>query len=242
GAFIAEDATTCPKCGVEFEKDMAKCSNCQAWIPVDVKQCPECGVEFATGQVEMAGYQEKMRVQYDEVVGKLRDEASRQLGRSLSDREFQEWWRKQPTFVTFEDWLREEEEMRKMGSRPCPVCGTLNSVTAKVCHKCGSLMRDQRPPGGGGGGVAVVTPTARRPAAPAAASSEAPSGSQAAPVALPAAAPPAGTEVIPRRVIRKPVSAQPVVQRRIIKKTVEKQEDQGSESQSSGEKSSEDDL
>src|SRR3989449_2460183 len=54
GAFIPEDATTCPKCGVEFERDMAKCSNCQAWIPVDVKQCPECGVEFATGQLEMA--------------------------------------------------------------------------------------------------------------------------------------------------------------------------------------------
>src|SRR5207249_443837 len=66
GAFIPEDATTCPKCGVEFERDMAKCSNCQAWIPVDVKQCPECGVEFATGEVEMADYEEKMRLQYDE--------------------------------------------------------------------------------------------------------------------------------------------------------------------------------
>ncbi|MGQ0797268.1 MAG: CARDB domain-containing protein, partial [Methanobacteriota archaeon] len=128
GAFIPEDSTSCPKCNVEFEKDMAKCSNCQAWIPVDVKRCPECGVEFATGEVEMADYQEKMRLQYDEVVHKFKDEAQRQLGRSLSDREFQEWWRKQPTFVTFEDWLREEEEMRKMGSKPCPVCGTLNSV------------------------------------------------------------------------------------------------------------------
>ncbi|MCI4371647.1 MAG: hypothetical protein L3J78_03260, partial [Thermoplasmata archaeon] len=151
GAFIPEDSTSCPKCGVEFEKDMAKCSNCQAWIPVDVKQCPECGVEFATGQVEMADYQEKMRLQYDEVVTKFKEEANRQLGRSLSDREFQEWWRKQPTFLTFEDWLREEEDMRKMGSKPCPSCGTLNSVTATVCHKCGSLMREApRPPGGGG--------------------------------------------------------------------------------------------
>ncbi len=162
GAFIPEDATTCPKCGVEFERDMAKCSNCQAWIPVDVKQCPECGVEFATGQVEMADYEEKMRLQYDEVVSKLRQEASRQLGRNLSDREFQEWWKKQLTFVTFEDWLREEEEMRKMGSKPCPTCGTLNSVTANVCHKCGSLMRDQRPPGGGA--VVAGAPAKRTPA------------------------------------------------------------------------------
>src|SRR2546425_901167 len=192
GAFIPEDATSCPKCGVEFEKDMAKCSNCQAWIPVDVKQCPECGVEFATGQVEMADYQEKMRLQYDEVVTKFKEEASRQLGRALSDREFQEWWRKQPTFVTFEDWLREEEEMRKMGSKPCPTCGTLNSVTANVCHKCGSLMREvQRPPSGGGGGATVVqVPSAARQPVRGAAPAETPSASQAAPTVTPGA--PAG--------------------------------------------------
>src|SRR5205807_4116384 len=96
-----------------------------------------------------ADYEWMMRLQYDEVVRKFQDDAEQQLGRSLSETEFQEWWRKQPTFLTFEDWLREEEEMRKMGSKPCPTCGTLNSVTATVCHKCGSLMRDQRPPSGG---------------------------------------------------------------------------------------------
>jgi ribosomal protein L40E len=212
GAFISEDSTSCPKCGVEFEKDMAKCSNCQAWIPVDVKRCPECGVEFATGEVEMADYQEKMRLQYDEVVQKFKDEAQRQLGRSLSEREFQEWWRKQPTFVTFEDWLREEEEMRKMGSKPCPVCGTLNSVTATVCHKCGSLMRDQRPPMGGGGGGA---PTVRKPVpapGPSQAPVEPPAGQAAAPG--PAAA---GPDAF-RRVIRRPAPGSPVVQKKIIRR------------------------
>ena len=227
GAFIPEDATSCPKCGVEFEKDMAKCSNCQAWIPVDVKQCPECGVEFATGEVEMADYGEKMRLQYDEVVSKLRQEASRQLGRDLSDRDFQEWWKKQPTFVTFEDWLREEEEMRKMGSKPCPTCGTLNSVTANVCHKCGSLMREvQRPPSGGGGGAAVVQvpPAARQPVR-GAAPSETPSASQAAPTVVSGA--PVGvpaTDAIPRRVIRKAITPQPLIQKKIIKKAVEDEE------------------
>jgi len=147
GAFVPEDSATCPKCGVEFEREMAKCSNCQAWIPVDVKQCPECGVEFATGEVEMADYKEKMRMQYDEVVRRFRDEASRQLGHALSDRDFVEWWRKQPTFVSFEDWVREDEEMRKMGSKPCAACGTLNSVTGTVCHRCGHLLReDKKPP------------------------------------------------------------------------------------------------
>lgn len=239
GAFIPEDATSCPKCGVEFEKDMAKCSNCQAWIPVDVRQCPECGVEFATGQVEMADYQEKMRLQYDEVVTKFKEEASRQLGRALSDREFQEWWRKQPTFVTFEDWLREEEEMRKMGSKPCPTCGTLNSVTATVCHKCGSLMRETtRPPGSGGGGAAPVI-QARRPGAPP--PPEGPAGGQAAPYGPPPGGAAPGTEAIPRRVIRRPSTAQPVVQKKVIKRpTGEGQQGEG-QSESNAEKS-EDEL
>ncbi|MCJ2555648.1 MAG: hypothetical protein LN415_00855, partial [Candidatus Thermoplasmatota archaeon] len=140
GAFIPESSEKCPKCGVEFEKDLAKCSSCGAWIPLGVKVCPECGVEFATGELEMEEYREKMRMQYDEVVAKFRAEADKALGRTLSEGEFQSWWKTQPTFVTFEGWLKEEEEMRKMGSRACPSCGTLNSVTAKVCHKCGTLF------------------------------------------------------------------------------------------------------
>src|SRR2546426_1152059 len=221
------DATTCPKCGVEFERDMAKCSNCQAWIPVDVKQCPECGVEFATGEVEMVDYEEKMRLQYDEVVSKLRQEASRELGRDLSDRDFQELWKKQPTFFTFEDWLREEEEMRKMGSKPCPTCGTLNSVTANVCHKCGSLMREvQRPPSGGGGGATVVQgpSTARQPVR-GAAPSQTPPASQAAPTIAPGgSAGAAAAGAIPRRGIRKAVTPQPLIQKKVVKKAVEEEE------------------
>jgi ribosomal protein L40E len=245
GAFIPEDSTSCPKCGVEFEKDMAKCSNCQAWIPVDVKRCPECGVEFATGEVEMADYQEKMRLQYDEVVQKFKEEASRQLGRTLSDREFQEWWRKQPTFLTFEDWLREEEEMRKMGSKPCPVCGTLNSVTATVCHKCGSLMRDTRPPGGGGGG-ATPTPIVRKAAA--AGAPETPAAPQASPYAPPggSAAPPSstGTEAIPRRVIRRPATVpSPVIQKKVLKRPlVESESSESTEAQSGSEDKPDEDL
>jgi len=245
GAFIPEDATSCPKCGVEFEKDMAKCSNCQAWIPVDVKQCPECGVEFATGELETADYQEKMRLQYDEVVGKFKEEASRQLGRSLSDREFQEWWRKQPTFLTFEDWLREEEDLRKMGSKPCPTCGTLNSVTATVCHKCGSVMREStRPPGGGAGGSGGASPPiqTRRPGPTT--PSESPAGGQASPYSPPsgAAAGPGGSEAIPRRVIRKPITAQPVVQKKVVKKPMGEGGEGEDQADSSGENARDDEL
>ncbi|HEV8594356.1 MAG TPA: zinc ribbon domain-containing protein, partial [Thermoplasmata archaeon] len=224
GAFIPEDSAKCPKCGVEFEKDMAKCSNCQAWIPVDVKQCPECGVEFATGEVEMADYEAQMRRQYDDVKKKFREDASRELGRALSEREFEDWWRAQPTFVTFEDWLREEEEMRRMGSKPCPVCNTLNSVTATVCHKCGTLLKEDTRRGGGGG--------ARPPAA----------GPRAAATGPVAQQPPSGGEAegapgeaIPKKVVKKPVMGAPVVQKKVIKRPIEEdKEGEGGEGTSSG--------
>jgi len=242
GAFIPEDATTCPKCGVEFEKDMAKCSNCQAWIPVDVKQCPECGIQFATGQLEMADYQEKMRLQYDEVVQKFKEEASRQLGRSLNDREFQDWWRKQPTFLTFEDWLREEEEVRKMGSKACPVCGTLNSVTATVCHKCGSLMKrgEARPPPGGGS--VAGAPRARTPTGTALAPGVSPPSEGGAETPPPEGMESAeGMAPAPRRVIpRSAPTAPPVVQKRVVRRQVgegqQTESTEGGEGQSTDQK------
>ncbi|MFQ5919996.1 MAG: CARDB domain-containing protein, partial [Thermoplasmata archaeon] len=40
GAFIPESSESCPKCGTEFEHEMAKCRSCHAWIPADVKKCP----------------------------------------------------------------------------------------------------------------------------------------------------------------------------------------------------------
>jgi len=208
GAFIPEDSTKCPKCGVEFEKDMAKCSNCQAWIPLDVKECPECHVKFATGEIEMADYEQKMRAQYDVVKAKFREEAEKELGAAMSDQEFEDWWRKQPTFMTFEDWLREEEEMRKMGSKACPTCGTLNSVTATVCHKCGTLMKKEegrkpaRPPQRGGG--------------------EAPRRETARPTETTQAAEPRPTEPIPKKVVVKKPIAPTVIQKKVVvKKPVE---------------------
>lgn len=183
GAFIPESSTSCPKCGVEFEKEMAKCSSCHAWIPADVKRCPECGVEFTTGKAKATDYRERMRKQYEKIVDKYRAEAARALGHKPSEKEFQEWWRRQPTYVTFEAWLKEEEEMRKMGSKPCPRCGTLNSITARVCHKCGTLMATEAPKG-------------RKP----------PGGPPAGPVPKPPTTPPGGAkEPVPRKRVDKPV-------------------------------------
>ncbi|MCJ2530992.1 MAG: hypothetical protein LN413_01555 [Candidatus Thermoplasmatota archaeon] len=170
GAFIPESSESCPKCGTEFEHEMAKCSSCHAWIPADVKKCPECGVEFTTGKSKASDVKDRMRQQYENVVSKYRSAAGRALGHQPSEKEFQEWWRRQPTYVTFDQWLKEEEGMRKMGSKPCPRCNSLNSLTAKICHRCGTPMSGEAtPPGGGpppgpegppGGGVPPRPPTA----------------------------------------------------------------------------------
>jgi hypothetical protein len=142
GAFIAEGAAKCPKCGVEFETEVAKCSVCGAWVPIDVKNCPECGTEFTVGTEDLDDYEAKMKRQYDDIVRKFRDQAKAELGQEFTETEFQAWWASKPTFITFDLWLKEEEEMKRMGARPCPVCETENSVTAKICHKCGSVMGD----------------------------------------------------------------------------------------------------
>ncbi|UCD92595.1 MAG: hypothetical protein JSV43_01325 [Methanobacteriota archaeon] len=238
GAFIPEDSTSCPKCGVEFETETAKCSNCQAWIPLKVKKCPECGVEFATGEVEMEDYKAKMKMQYDEVRTRFKAEAESQLGKSLTEAEFESWWKTQPTFMTFDQWLKQEEDMRKMGSKPCPSCGTLNSVTATVCHKCGAVMVEEekrrRPP---------ARPPEEKPKAAVPAKAKAP---EAAPPTAPeeaaappaAGAPPAAVKPVPKktlptveRPVPKKVIKKPVMEGRpaVVPKKVEKEEEEEEE-------------
>ena len=52
---IPADATTCPKCGEEFdegfedEEDLAECPSCGDEIPADASSCPGCGEDFDEG-------------------------------------------------------------------------------------------------------------------------------------------------------------------------------------------------
>ncbi len=52
GAFIPANTAKCPKCGVEFETDLARCSECEAWIPADSPSCPVCGTPFTIEVLE----------------------------------------------------------------------------------------------------------------------------------------------------------------------------------------------
>ena len=142
GALIPESASKCPKCGVEFEKDMVKCSECGAWIPASSVECPNCHVRFGTPLEGEKSYEDKMRDQYEEdVLSKYRDLAKAELGKDYNDDTFKAWWETNPAYISFENWLAKEEERRKQASQvTCPVCGTLNAKDATVCHSCGSQL------------------------------------------------------------------------------------------------------
>jgi len=142
GALIPESARRCPKCGTEFEVGTAKCSECGAWIPANATNCPECGVKFIGEAIpeEEDEYIRKMRSQYEQMVDEHRERAKEELGKKYSDAKFYDWWKKQPSYITFEEWLSQEEERRKTGAFPCPICGTLNPRGAAICHKCGTVF------------------------------------------------------------------------------------------------------
>jgi ribosomal protein L40E len=205
GAFIPAASKRCPKCGVEFEAGTMKCSECGAWIPAESTECPNCGVKFVGEAEEEEDYLERMKKEYDEVVSKYRELAKPELGKKFSDKAFDEWWRKQPGYISFDDWLAKEEEKKKEGPVPCPVCGTLNPKEATVCHKCGTVF-----------GAPKEGPPKKGPPlageTPAAAPAEAEHGAEAPPTTQ--AAPAAG--VAPRMVIRRPIEKK-VVPKKIIR-------------------------
>ena len=214
GAFIPAASKRCPKCGVEFEAGTMKCSECGAWIPAESTECPNCGVKFA-GETEVeADYLERMRKEYDEIVSKYRELAKPELGKKFSEKAFEAWWMAQPGYISFDDWLAKEEEKKKEGPVPCPVCGTLNPKEASVCHKCGTVFGVVKPAGAPPKkGPPPVAPVEQ------AAVEEAPltedrGGTQAQQM------PPA---MAPRMVIRRPIDRK-VVPKKIIKTPVSGEE------------------
>jgi len=142
GALIPEASKRCPKCGVQFEPGTAKCSECNAWIPSNSSRCPECGTKFITDAIEEEedAYIKRMREQYESYVDTFREEAKRTMGKKYSDAKFLEWWKKQPAYISFEQWLSQEEQKLKSGGSLCPICGTHNPRGSPVCQKCGSNL------------------------------------------------------------------------------------------------------
>jgi hypothetical protein len=110
-----------------------------------------------------------MREQYDAYAAPYREQAKQVLGKKYSEPKFQEWWKKQPSYVSFEKWLSQEEEKRKAAGSafPCPVCGTLNPKGSNICNKCGTVFDKTMMTEVGAGASEATKPTrriVRRPA------------------------------------------------------------------------------
>ncbi len=140
GATIPVDSDACPMCGTAFEMDTVKCSECGEWIPTDSFDCPSCGAEFITTGKAIEEYKETMERQYEEYVNRHRAKARQVLGSDVSEDEFMNWWMTQPGYMTFDEWLDQEEERRRRGGIECKECGSINPMDEAICQKCGSSL------------------------------------------------------------------------------------------------------
>ncbi len=216
GAFVPAASKRCPKCGVEFEAGTMKCSECGAWVPSSAAECPNCGVKFVgePGEGEL-DYLDKMRAEYEGMVDEYREMAKSDLGKKFSEKRFEEWWRAQPTYLSFDEWLAKEEARRKEGPVPCSVCGTLNPREATVCHKCGTIFSREggRPPG-------------QRPPEGPFEEDLGPTREERAPVERRPPEGGAGAAGASRTVVRRPIDRK-VVPKKIIRRPIDR-EDEGS--------------
>lgn len=149
GSIIKADAEKCPVCGIVFEKDKVKCSECGEWINTDAKYCTNCGALFIKKEDTEYEYLSTMKQKYDAFIQRFKDEAKRDLGEKYAPEEFTKWWQAKNEYLSFEAWLKQQEE-QKQEMVKCPVCGSLNPKTEKICHVCGSSLvtekKEEKPP------------------------------------------------------------------------------------------------
>ena len=108
GALIPADSLKCPRCGTEFEKDMVKCSECSSWIPESSKYCPNCGAVFLSKKDPEYQMLIKLKAEYDKFVNEYRAKAKIIFGEKMSEQEFQKWWKSNPEYKGFRDWLTDK--------------------------------------------------------------------------------------------------------------------------------------
>ena len=102
GNLIPEDATVCPKCGAEFESELVRCSRCSSTIPAKAAICPECAAVLLGGAGEAGEAAERQG--YQDFTEKYRAEAKRELGDNFNEGSFWDWWKRQPTYVPYNQW------------------------------------------------------------------------------------------------------------------------------------------
>ncbi len=140
GHLVPADAEKCPYCGVVFEKEKVKCPTCGSWIDEDSKFCPVCGTIFMPEEDPEYKKYDKLKENYERYISKYREEAKKYIGEEHTEEEFYKWWKTNPEFISFLEWVKRQEEKIEGDTVRCPVCGALNPKGAKICRVCGSLL------------------------------------------------------------------------------------------------------
>ena len=140
GHLVPADAEKCPYCGVVFEKEKVKCPTCGSWIDEDSKFCPVCGTIFMPPEDPEYNKYEKLKENYEKYIRKYKEEAKKYIGEEYTEEEFYKWWKTNPEFISFLEWVKRQEEKIEGDTVKCPVCGALNPKGAKICRVCGSPL------------------------------------------------------------------------------------------------------
>jgi RNA polymerase subunit RPABC4/transcription elongation factor Spt4 len=154
GNLIPEDATVCPKCGAEFEHDLIRCSRCASTIPADSKVCPECAAQLLGKPGEVGADPEAQG--YADFTERYRAEGKRELGDNFSEGAFWDWWKRQPTYVSFSQWKLQQGSGTSRAGMTAPPAATAEEAT--------SMGGPKAPPPGGavaspsGGGATMMAP------------------------------------------------------------------------------------
>ena len=158
GNLIPEDATVCPKCGAEFESDLIRCSRCGSTIPADSKFCPECAAQLLGKPGE--GGEDAERQGYGDFTEKYRAEAKRELGENYTEGSFWDWWKRQPSYVSYGQWKLQQGQGMARSGMSAPPAGS-QSVPEAAAAPGG-----RGPPPSGGAGAALPSAPATTAAAP----------------------------------------------------------------------------
>jgi RNA polymerase subunit RPABC4/transcription elongation factor Spt4 len=173
GALIPDHAMVCPQCGAEFETDLVRCSRCGSTIPANSTVCPECAAQLLGKPEEET--RDPERQGYNDLVDRFKTESKRELGDNYSEGAFWDWWKRQPSYLSFSQWRLQQAQGSRAGMT-APPANASEVLSAAV---------SPNPPKKGGG---AAPPAAARPAARTAATPAAAPRSAAPPAAASAAA------------------------------------------------------
>ncbi len=161
GSLIPEAATACPKCGAEFENDLVRCSRCGSTIPANSPVCPECAAQLLGTPVPDS--KDPERQGYADFVERYRAEAKKELADNYGEGAFWDWWKRQPSFVPFNQWKLQQSAASRAGMTAPMVTATADEEEPEAAPE---PPRSRPPPASGrgpAGGGASSRPPPRAP-------------------------------------------------------------------------------